>query len=78
MDAVREVTAEEAGLVGGGEWSNAEFAAYSAYGSELGASAGAALFGSASPVGAVVFGGLIGGALGGMYYAAGELMDYCF
>jgi hypothetical protein len=70
---MREVTAAEAALVGGGDFSWGELAGHMVVGALGGAMVGAA--GAGLGVGP---GALAGALLGGIEYSLGELIAYCF
>ena len=77
MDAhaitIRELTAAEARLVSGGEFTWGEFLGHMAIGATAGGLAGSVAAGVGAGPGA-----LAGGLLGGIEYCLGELVDYCF
>jgi hypothetical protein len=74
---LRALAPHELAVVSGG-FSGDEFLATAGAGAVIGASIGIMLLGSMNFGYAAGMGAFVGGFFGGAYYAAGELIDYCF
>jgi hypothetical protein len=75
--AWRTLAPDELALVSGG-FSGDEFLASAGAGAVIGAYIGGVLLGPMSMAYGLGMGAFVGGFFGGAYYAAGELIDYCF
>jgi hypothetical protein len=73
----RTLAPDELALVSGG-LSGDEFLASAGTGAVIGAYIGSVLVGPFSLGYGLGMGAFVGGFFGGAYYAAGELIDYCF
>jgi hypothetical protein len=75
--ALRTLAPNELALVSGGV-SGDEFLASAGAGAVIGAYIGSMVLGPISIAYGLGMGAFVGGFFGGAYYAAGELIDYCF
>jgi hypothetical protein len=74
---LRTLAPNELASVSGG-FSGDEFLASAGTGAAIGTSIGIMVIGPISWSYGAVMGAFVGGFFGGAYYAAGELIDYCF
>jgi hypothetical protein len=75
--AWRVLAPGELAAVSGG-FNGGEFLASAGAGAAMGASVGITVLGPFGPAYGAVMGAFVGSFFGGAYYAANELIDYCF